>query len=107
MTRWIAVGALGVLALACSDGAPVAMDTEDESGSRGTSGSPDGSAGSDATSAPDDTGPMTGAATGDSTGSNDTTMGPGPADSTDTGASTGGCMPGVFDDSRFDEACFQ
>lgn len=103
MTRWLALGALGVLALACNDGAPIAMDTEDGSGSQGTSGVPIDSTGApDDTSAPDDTGPMTGSATGDSTGS-----GPGPADSTDTGASTGGCMPGVFDDSRFDEACFQ
>jgi hypothetical protein len=103
MTRWLALGALGVLALACQDGAPIAMDTEDGSSSQGTSGAPVDSTGApDDTSAPDDTGPLP--TTGSS---NDSTTGPGPADSTDTGASTGGCVPGVFDDSRFDEACFQ
>lgn len=99
MTRWLALGAIGVLALACNDGAPLVMDTEDGSGSQGTSGAPVDSTGApDDTSAPDDTGPVP---------TTDSTTGPGPADSTDTGASTGGCMPGVFDDSRFDEACFQ
>ena len=95
---------IGVLALACGDSeSPVAATDGTSGGTDQPTTTSASTTGSMSSSGPDGTSTTAEPSTSDdpTSATTETTDNP---ETTDT---TGGCMPGVFGESRFGEACFQ